>query len=506
MATWLEKQKEKIKRDKLAREYAQSDADYAQSLLNARRNAIPSALRAPEQGLQGGMELGSVGGIPVSLTDLIPADFGANALATLGKAGAAKLGALPIMAGIFAGKGAKTANLAALIKAEGMAKKGIPDAQIWKETGWTLDTPDKLPRFEIPDNAARVNAGALDYVSRNPQDMPKIGSVVRHNDLYSAYPDTKDISLFTHKGSGAEFSEAGKGGMQSIRLSTFDEPKSPAIHELQHAIQQREGFARGGSPESFMRDISNKRANFDDNINFINQELSKAVGTPRYNELLNMRQDLVEKMRSYGLDDAIGMRENAQNQYKRLAGEAEARLTQARMAMTPEQRLAQYPYQPEYFQKATGVPLSDLIVRKDGGTAMNLPYQIEHKPMTIEGGASPLHDLTTSFGDDIYGRNALEYFGSGDPREKSTLRILQSLRGKPDAMVTIYRGAPANAGGINAGDWVTLDRKVAQDYVDLARENEGKTGKVFAQQVPASHVTSWPDSLLEFGYHPKGSK
>lgn len=151
------------------------------------------------------------------------------------------------------------------------------------------------------------------------------------------------------------------------------------------------------------------------------------------------------------------------------------------------------------YQKAMQQALS-------GDVGGGLSYQIQHKPMTIEGGASPLHDLTSSFGEDIYGKQALQYFGSGDPREKSTLRILQSLKGKPDAMVTIYRGAPADAGGINAGDWVTLDRKVAQDYVDQALANEGKSGKVFAQQVPASHVTSWPDSLLEFGYHPKGSK
>ena len=145
-----------------------------------------------------------------------------------------------------------------------------------------------------------------------------------------------------------------------------------------------------------------------------------------------------------------------------------------------------------------------------GGAMMHRPkpaglldYQIEHKPMTIEGGAAPLHDLSKSFGEDVYGKNALQYYGSGDARESGTLRLLQSLRGKPDAQVTIYRGAPSEAGGINAGDWVTLDKRVAQDYVDQALASDGKAGKVFSQKVPASHITSWPDSLMEFGYHPK---
>ena len=187
-------------------------------------------------------------------------------------------------------------------------------------------------------------------------------------------------------------------------------------------------------------------------------------------------------------------------QYKRLAGEAEARLTQLRMNMTPEQRLKSYPLD------MLDVPVDQQMVRYGDSKAMSVnpdDYQIQHKPMTIEGGASPLHDLTSSFGEDVYGKNALQYFGSGDPREAEVLRRLQSLRGKPDAKVVIYRGAPMDAEGINAGDWVTLHPQVAKDYADQALQNEGKKSKVLQKLVPASDVTSWPDSLLEFGYHPK---
>lgn len=132
----------------------------------------------------------------------------------------------------------------------------------------------------------------------------------------------------------------------------------------------------------------------------------------------------------------------------------------------------------------------------------DLPYQIEHKPMTTEGGASRLHDLTSSFGEDIYGRHALEYFGSGDDREKAIINMLRSVRGNPDAKVTIYRGLPSSAKGINSGDWVTLHPGVAKDYSDLLKE-QGIKGKVVKMEVPASSITSWPDSLLEFGYYPQ---
>ena len=129
-----------------------------------------------------------------------------------------------------------------------------------------------------------------------------------------------------------------------------------------------------------------------------------------------------------------------------------------------------------------------------GMTQTPKDYGIGHRPMSDAGGASRLHDLTTSYGEDIYGPNALQYFGSGDPREKSTLQILQSLRNKPDAPVSIYRGVPSNAtdAAIGHGDWVTLDPKVAADY----------GSKVLQMQVPASHVTAWPDAMLEYGYFP----
>lgn len=133
-----------------------------------------------------------------------------------------------------------------------------------------------------------------------------------------------------------------------------------------------------------------------------------------------------------------------------------------------------------------------------------LHYQIDHKPMTVEGGAARLHDLAPSFGDDIYGKNALRYFGSGEPAERTTLKLMQSLRGNPDAMVSIYRGVPDGVNNINPGDWVTLDKNIAKMYADPKAYGEGAkgAGKVLEIKVPAKHVTSWPDSLVEFGYYP----
>jgi hypothetical protein len=122
-----------------------------------------------------------------------------------------------------------------------------------------------------------------------------------------------------------------------------------------------------------------------------------------------------------------------------------------------------------------------------------LKYGTQHRPMDVAGGAAQLHDLARVFGDEVYDtKKAVQFFGSGDPREVSVLRTMASVRNNPDAMVTIYRGVPDGVSEINAGDWVTLDPRYAKDY-----------GRVISKKVRAADVTSWPDSLAEFGYWPK---
>lgn len=137
--------------------------------------------------------------------------------------------------------------------------------------------------------------------------------------------------------------------------------------------------------------------------------------------------------------------------------------------------------------------LQDLALGFAGTTKPlnNVNYMITHRPMTVEGGAARLHEASKSFGDDIYGNNALKYFGSGLTGEQTSLNILKNIRGKPDAEITIYRGVPKGVKSINEGDWVTLDPKMAAEY-----------GNVVSKKVKVKDITTWPDSLVEFGYYP----
>ena len=122
--------------------------------------------------------------------------------------------------------------------------------------------------------------------------------------------------------------------------------------------------------------------------------------------------------------------------------------------------------------------------------------------MTVEGGAARLHDLTTAFDDSIYTKQAAQNYGTGSPLDREALRIFQQVRNQPNAMVTVYRAVPKEAKqtAINPGDWVTVSKQYAMEH------GEGTLGgqyKIVSQKIPASHITTNADSILEQGYYPE---
>ena len=250
------------------------------------------------------------------------------------------------LAGIFAGKGAKTADIVMLDLAQKMKDSGVPDREIHAKTGWFFGSADGKPRFEIPDNKASFNIDP----ARSQQMAMDTGKAFDHPDLYNAYPDSANSQMYFKAGEGGSYSPF----KDELTIGS-KEPTSTALHEFQHAIQQREGFARGGNPSQF--DFSEQAINDAKVMNTMIQR-----GTDPQNvtaEFLNMMgrdPDLVSRQlfgKSWKELDNL----DPHQQYKRLAGEAEARLTQLRMNMTPEQRLKSYPLD------MLDVPVDQQIVR-----------------------------------------------------------------------------------------------------------------------------------------------
>jgi hypothetical protein len=166
-------------------------------------------------------------------------------------------------------------------------------------------------------------------------------------------------------------------------------PKSTLLHENQHAIQQRENFARGGSPDAMALEYNNaihKQNLLKNDPDYIagkekiktlwddvmDRDMDVNLAIKKESEILAKHPTLIEDRK---LGDIIANGdETGVNAYKRLAGEAEARLAQYRMNLTPEARSALYPYDPTYFKQATGVDIDKLITRGllDDGPAMSV--------------------------------------------------------------------------------------------------------------------------------------
>lgn len=302
---------------------------------------------------------------------------------------------------IFAGVKANTSDKAALKAARAMEAKGADPRAIWSETGW-FKGGDGLWRFEIDDSKAAnlftrpsmeemrdINGGKWikgdDFMRehwRTPeaermrvrnsmqseqltQYNPTAGQTISHPELFAAYPDAADVrTVMSNK---MPIGEAGYAEAQdAVILSPVqgEQATNLALHELQHAIQVREGFARGGSPEIMpellAQSAAAKRAEAQrlNGIAFRNDPLStlevlKPGARARALELDRQAQSLqqwVSRMNEFGDNFAF-------DAYNRLAGEAEARAVQKRMGMTPAERRAVFPLD------SYDVPIGQLIYR-----------------------------------------------------------------------------------------------------------------------------------------------
>lgn len=263
-------------------------------------------------------------GVLTSLLDYIPTSKPALAGAGL--------------AGMFIGKGAKTWDAIAASRAQELARKGADARQIWKETG-TFKGPDGVWRQEIDDSAATVftpKGAALEYMQdMGPSEYPvKLKEHLNHSNAFSAYPNLSELNTrLKNSMSGGAYEFDSFGGSMTVparvkagSLINPDQSKSTTLHEIQHDIQQREGWAKGGSPDDAEL-MPYVRKFYADNIDKFDGESHQLVSMAK------------------------------QRAYNNLAGEAEARATQARMNMNMQQRRELFPLD------SYDVPADNLIIR-----------------------------------------------------------------------------------------------------------------------------------------------
>jgi hypothetical protein len=268
-----------------------------------------------------------------------------------GEAALHGVGTLPVIGdmAIFAGALAKNADLGLLGKAKKLEAKGANRDEIWKETGWFNDRGDW--KFEISDHDSKFLP-----LGRQESFAGEFGQVIGHDELSKNYPDTENIDLlvgynkdgpygsYTPATPGDEYSF---GASEEIAVNFPPDRKSTLLHEAQHAIQQREGFAKGGSPSAELVDSikSSIISDIDDTLNKM-ESGELPYDYDEYSKLLREKTNTLVNLPS------------PHELYKRLAGESEARLVQKRMNLTPEERRARPPW------LDLDVPEDELIYRK----------------------------------------------------------------------------------------------------------------------------------------------
>ena len=307
--------------------------------------------------------------------------------------------------------------------AQEMEKTNHTPKEIKISTGWERGADNKW-RYEIPDAYLNPNASITKYadlktefmrlidVAYNEKNMARqqrtyrqadrirdrylmmpfneksVGELLSADaDIFKAYPEIANIKLkieqdvlMTLKG---YYDETNNTIMLNLsHLKSQDDIRSTLLHEIQHFIQTKEGFAQGANidqqiPDVVIRDVKNNieelQRGIEDKqktLNEIHEQLPEmrqlldqvkvafkthGVGSPEiikamqdvnefkslHKEKFNIAQQLnfeidddnkkIESLHKYLKDNVLGY-----DEYTKMAGEVEARNVQSRMLRNPD--------------------------------------------------------------------------------------------------------------------------------------------------------------------------
>jgi hypothetical protein len=523
-------------------------APYNPSLMERTAQGIGGALydsgiisnRAGAQ--QIGKNVTSIGELLPGIGDVAAADDTIRAYnkGNYGEAALNAVGVVPLLgdAAIFAGVLAKNADLGALRKAKLLEDTGADRNRIWKETGWANDNGDW--KFEISDaldfdtgKGADINPSSFDMIKDYGGTTQ--GNFLGHPDVYEAYPNLTDRPVKSYVGGGAKYNSStdtismGDSLLNPNSASALDDTQSTNLHELQHAIQNREGFVSGGAANKHSVELAKKQIT--ENLAPISEAVNKIEASPEYiSRLSELREQGYRKSgariiadKEFGLDnlnkklfsqtplekaiyDKDAGNYNAYESYKRLGGEAEARNVQTRMNMTPDERRANPPWE------TLDVPEDELIYRGGGGVsksqapvdAANSIKPVDGKKLITNGGDEyfelPSGEIVTDLNSkDVIFKDAKEargyldgLYSEGSYKYNAVQQgYTGEIKGTKAKKNKLYHGTSDDIesfdksklqarddGAIGTGVYVTSSPKIAESYANMSspRFKSDKTG------------------------------
>ena len=228
------------------------------------------------------------------------------------------------------------------MKDEGKTPKQIRNATGWEmgaEGKWRYETVDNLPFFNDVVNKVR------DLIDNKLSQYPLLGisdkaivsekaSDIIPSELTKMYPELNDYTIDF----GIENENKGKIDVddKKIRVNVGQNPINTVkvlLHEVQHAIQEIEGFDSGTSAQKIIDEFIAQDNAFKNRINRIKKY---SPNSPLLDSVRNQRKDFIDNFSTVNKNNEKIL--NGVNLYLRKAGEIEARNVEARMNMTEEQR------------------------------------------------------------------------------------------------------------------------------------------------------------------------
>ncbi len=147
----------------------------------------------------------------------------------------------------IAGPKSQTANKSKLYSAMDRVFKGENAETVRKDTGWYKGKDGKW-RYYIPDN--ELNVEGLENLG---DGVEFLGNCIQHNKLFEAYPQLKELFIrfddLPKRKRGTYLSQNKEIVLNHTLRGNTEKIKDTLVHEIQHAIQEIEGFAIGGNKD-----------------------------------------------------------------------------------------------------------------------------------------------------------------------------------------------------------------------------------------------------------------
>lgn len=315
----------------------------------------------------------------------------------------------------FGGVNARTADLSALATAQQMEAKGMDADAIRKQTKWFRGMDGKW-RFEIDDSGMKYfRSGDAAFTQNHPEyaeyqslisqmllgtmtpeqearmrelnetwgrEKPRLTDrlsggaarlqdIIQHDALFEAYPELRNVHVrFAPLGSDrGQYNR--RTNTITLNESIKNAPQNTIVHEVQHAIQQAEGFAGGAGTEYWEEVLRNNEPVQTVGLQQAERKLMEFIRNPENAEAMQLQwmldnaetdedyQAIIEAAEQNGSYEKMAQYEQLQwdvetqrsrannmvptELYRNTAGEIEARDVAYRREMTPEQRMLKMP-------------------------------------------------------------------------------------------------------------------------------------------------------------------